>query len=101
MEPPMNADGRRFSPESKTASPLAEPDPVLASPQAAFSGGCQELGDLRTEATERNIFAEKTILHACSTALVGRDEDFATPGVLNSGFWYLSYALSGVRTLRH
>ena len=63
----MNADGHRLSPESKTASPLAEPNPILASPRTAFTGGCQELGDLRTEAAERNNVAKAMILHACST----------------------------------
>ena len=56
-----------MSPESETASPLAEPNPSLASPGAAFAGGCQELGGLRTEAAERNNVAKTTILHACST----------------------------------
>jgi hypothetical protein len=44
-----------------------EPNPILASPRAAFAGGCLELGDLRTEATKRNNVAKATILHACST----------------------------------
>ena len=54
----MNADGHRLSPE---------PNPILASSRVALAGGCQELGDLRTEATERNIFAKTTLLHPCST----------------------------------
>ena len=44
-----------------------EPNSILASPRAAFAGGCQELGDLRTEAAKRNNVAKATILHACST----------------------------------
>ena len=66
----MNADGDRLSPESRTASPLAEPDPILGSPRASFTGGCQELGDLGTEAAERNNVAKTTILHACSAEKV-------------------------------
>jgi hypothetical protein len=46
-----------------------EPNPTLASPRAAFAGGCQELGGLRTEAAERNNVAKTTILHACSTEM--------------------------------
>jgi len=44
-----------------------EPNPILASPRAAFAGGCQKLGDLRTEGAKRNNVAKATILHACST----------------------------------
>ena len=47
-----------------------EPNPILASPRAALAGGCQELGDLRTEAAKRNNVAKATILHACSTEWV-------------------------------
>jgi hypothetical protein len=76
VEPQMNADGHRLSPE---------PNPILASSRAAPTGGCQELGDLRTEAAERNIVAKTTLLHACST------EEF--PGqrlpVTQSAFWFL------------
>jgi hypothetical protein len=63
----------QMSPESKTASPLPEPDPILVSSRAAFTGGCQELGDLRTEAAERNNVAKTTILHACRDRMNHRD----------------------------
>jgi hypothetical protein len=33
--------------------------------RTASAGGCQKLGDLRTEAAERNNVAKTTILHAC------------------------------------
>jgi hypothetical protein len=58
VEPQMNADGHRLSPES---------NPILVSTRTAFASGCQELGVPRTEVAERNIVAETTILHACST----------------------------------
>ena len=45
---------------------MAEPDRVLASPQAAFAGGCQEPGEIRAEAAESNNVAKTTILYACS-----------------------------------
>jgi hypothetical protein len=61
MEPQMNADGHRLSPES---------DPILAPTRTAFPDGCQEPGGLRTEAAERNNVAETTALHACSTEQV-------------------------------
>ena len=54
----MNADGRRLSPD---------PNPSTASPGVALDDGLQNPDGSRTEAAERNIVAETTILHACST----------------------------------
>ena len=68
-KPQTNADRHRLSPESKTASPPAGPNPILASSRAASTGGCQEPGDIRTKAAERYNVAKTTILHACSTEI--------------------------------
>ena len=58
MEPQMNTDEHRLSPD---------PNPSLASPGVALDDGLQDPDGLRTEAAERNNVAKTMILHACST----------------------------------
>ena len=58
MEPPMNTDEHRLSPDS---------NPSLASPGVALDDGLQDPDGLRTEAAERNIIAKTMMLRPCST----------------------------------
>jgi len=56
----MNADGHGLSLDS---------NPIPGSPGAALDDDFQDPNGLRTEAEKRNIFAETTILPACSTEM--------------------------------
>jgi hypothetical protein len=61
MEPQMNADGHRLSPD---------PNPSTGSPGVVLDDGLQDPDGFRTEVAKRNIFAKTTILHACSTEIL-------------------------------
>jgi hypothetical protein len=91
-KPDVTADKRRWTPiefriEDCQSSGRTEPESCVAG--GGIAGSCQELGDLKTKAAERNNVAKTTILHACTDS-TSCHQDTAKMGIQSFGFeWSL------------